>query len=252
MATPVLADLRYAVADLSGRLARAGGRLVEDRRTRLRAAARGLPARPEDLLALPQQRLDLAGSKLGSGLLRNVEAHRRDFMNVAGRLGRGLLDRAVERRSDRLEAVSNRLGAGLRSNAAAHEQRLIRVAARLSPQPLHRGLDQRAARLDAVGHRLDRWPDALKRETERLSALARALSGLDPAKPKPGFARVEDSDGGWITQAAGLSAGQSVNLIFPDGTRGARIDGEGTASAVQKVRPAAKPKPVPSGQGDLF
>jgi len=60
MATPVLADLRYAVAELAGRLARAGGRLVEDRRTRLRAAARGLPARPEDVLALPQQRLDHA------------------------------------------------------------------------------------------------------------------------------------------------------------------------------------------------
>ena len=127
-----------------------------------------------------------------------------------------------------------------------------RVAARLSPQPLHRGLDQRAARLDAVGHRLDRWPDALHRENERLSALGRALSGLDPARPKPGFARVEDADGRWITQAAGLSAGQAVNLVFPDGARGARIDGEGPTPVVTKPRPAPKPKPAPPDQGDLF
>ncbi|MBU2382448.1 MAG: exodeoxyribonuclease VII large subunit, partial [Alphaproteobacteria bacterium] len=43
MVTPVLADLIGWVADLSARAARASGRLVEDRRTRLRAAARGLP-----------------------------------------------------------------------------------------------------------------------------------------------------------------------------------------------------------------
>jgi hypothetical protein len=59
IATPVLADLRWALSDLEARLARSGSRLLEDRRTRLRAAARGLPARPEDVLALPQQRLEL-------------------------------------------------------------------------------------------------------------------------------------------------------------------------------------------------
>ncbi len=205
MATPVLADLRYAVADLSGRLARAGGRLVEDRRTRLRAAARGLPARPEDLLALPQQRLDLAGSRLGSGLMRNVEAHRRDWLKSAGRLNRNLLDHAIQRRGDRMEALSHRLG---------------------------------------------RWPQRIERDGERLAALARALSSLDPAKPKPGFARIEDADGRWIAQAAGLSAGQAVNLVFPDGARGARIDGDGPAPP--KPRPAPKPKPTAPGQGDLF
>lgn len=108
MATPVLADLRYAVADLDRRLVLAGGRLIEDRRTRLRAVARGLPARPEDLTALAQQRLDHVSSRLGSGLQRNVSVHERRLAGVGGRLGRGLLDRALERRSDRLNAVAAR------------------------------------------------------------------------------------------------------------------------------------------------
>ena len=205
MATPVLADLRYAVAELSGRLARAGGRLVEDRRTRLRAAARGLPARPEDLLALPQQRLDLAGSRLFSALQLNTIRHGQALARTTGRLNRNLLDHAIQRRGDRLEALSHRLG---------------------------------------------RWPQRIERDGERLAALARALSSLDPAKPKPGFARVEDADGRWIAQAAGLSAGQAVNLVFPDGARGARIDGDGPAPP--KPRPTPKPKLAAPGQGDLF
>lgn len=205
MATPVLADLKYALADLSGRLARAGGRLVEDRRTRLRAAARGLPARPEDLLALAQQRLDMAGGRLGSGLRLNADKHRQALIRTSGRLNRALLDRAIERRGDRLEALAHRLG---------------------------------------------RWPQRVDRDGERLAALARALGGLDPARPKPGFARVEDANGGWITQAAGLTPGQAVRLVFPDGARGARIDGDDPPPA---PRPrSVRTRPPTPGQGDLF
>ncbi|WP_291835732.1 exodeoxyribonuclease VII large subunit [Brevundimonas sp.] len=212
IATPVLADLQYAVADFERRLARAGGRLLEDRRTRLRAAARGLPARPEDLLALPQQRLDHAGSRLGSALHRNVAVHERQYASVSARLSRGLLDRATERRRDRLTAVTGRF------------------------DPL--------------------LPRRLERDETRLAALSRALATLDPKRPKPGFARVEDAEGAMIASAAGLHDGQAVRLVFADGSKGARIEGEGAspspALVEPKPRPAAKPKPAAPGQGDLF
>lgn len=206
MATPVLADLRYAVSDLEGRLARAGGRLVEERRTRLRAAARGLPARPDDLLALARQRFDHA---------------------------------------------ANRLESGLRRNADLHERRLILLAGRLSTEPLLRRLDQRRARLDATALRLDaRLPRRIERAGDQLAALSRALGSLDPARPKPGFARVENEDGAWLTSAAGLSPGQAVRLVFPDGAADARIDG-GEAPPRQR-QAATKAKSPPPGQGDLF
>ncbi|MDZ4062391.1 MAG: exodeoxyribonuclease VII large subunit [Brevundimonas sp.] len=253
IATPVLADLQYAVADFDRRLARAGGRILEDRRTRLRAAARGLPARPEDVLALPQQRLDHAGSRLASGLTRNVALHERGLVRVTGRLSRALLDRAMERRRDRLEAVSARLGTGLDANVNAHEHRLLRALARLSPEPLHRRLDQRAARLDAVGTRLDALPRRIERDEARLAALSRALAGLNPKTPKPGFARVESEDGAMIASAAALQEGQAVRLVFADGARGARIDG-GDAPPPSPKPPASPPRPKtpPPGQGDLF
>ncbi len=209
IATPVLADLAYAVADLDRRLARAGGRILEDRRTRLRAAARGLPARPEDLLALPQQRLDHAGSRLGSALQRNVAVHERQFAAVSARLSDGLLKRAMERRHDRLTALTDRFA-------------------------------------PAMDRRLDR-------DQTRLAALSRALSGLNPKTPKPGFARVETEDGAMIAAAAALKEGQSVRLVFADGSRRAHID-DGAASPVHAKSPAAPPRPkAPTpGQGDLF
>ena len=209
IATPVLADLRWALSDLEGRLSRAGARILEDRRTRLRAAARGLPAQPEELLALPQQRLDLAASRLGSGLHRNVAVHERQLAAVAGRLSRGLLDRAIERRGDRLAAYADRFG-------------------------------------PAMKRRLDR-------DETRLAALSRALSTLDPKRPKPGFARIEDAEGAMIASAAALSPGQAVRIVFGDGAKGATIDGEGAAPRpVPAPKPAPRPKAAPAGQGDLF
>ena len=253
IATPVLADLAYAVADLDRRLARAGGRILEDRRTRLRAAARGLPARPEDLLALPQQRLDHAGSRLASGLTRNLAVHERGLITVAGRLNPALLDRAMERRRDRLESVSARLGSGLAANVKAHEHRLLRTLSRLSPEPLRRRLDQRTARLESIGARLDALPRRIERDEARLAALSRALAGLNPKTPKPGFARVEAEDGAMIAAAAALHGGQAVRLVFADGARGARIDGDDVpAPARPRPAPAPRPKTPPPGQGDLF
>jgi len=253
IATPVLSDLRFAVSDLERRLDRAGSRLLDDRRTRLRAVARGLPARPEELVAMAQQRLDHAASRLASGLHRNAALHERRFAAGAGRLTRALLDRAIERRTDRLKGIGDRLGAGLQSNAATHERRLLRVAARLTLDPLHRRLDQRAARLDAVGARLAApVPRELERAQARLSALSRALVSLDPKRPKPGFARIDDETGAMVASSAALSPGQAVSLVFPDGSRAARIEG-GEDGVVRPRAPATRATPAPPlGQGDLF
>lgn len=258
MATPVLADLRYAVGDMDRRLTQAGGRLIEDRRTRLRSVARGLPARPEDLLALAQQRLDGASSRLESALLRNVAVHERRATLVGGRLNPALLERAIERRVDRLAGAAGRLASSLSANTAAHERRLIRVSGRLSPEPLHRRLDQRAARLDSVAARLAPvLPRRLERAEDRLSALSRALASLDPGRPKPGFAKVEDAEGRWLTSAAALPSGQAVRLVFGDGARDAVVEGEPRpatppAPAPATVRPAPRAKPTAPGQGSLF
>jgi exodeoxyribonuclease VII large subunit len=86
----------------------------------------------------------------------------------------------------------------------------------------------------------------VERAESRLVALSRALMTLNPRTPKTGFARIDDETGTMIASAAALSPGQSVTLNFPDGSRGAQIEGEA------RPKPAVKPKPATVSQGDLF
>lgn len=208
LATPVLSELRGWLADVEGRLSRSGGRLIEDRRMLLRGVARGLPARPDDLLALPRQRLDLAAS---------------------------------------------RLGAALRINAASHERRLIQAAASLTPRLLNATLERRLERLQGASARFA--PLARRRldqDQSRLAALSRALAGLDPTRPRPGFARVQDAEGRWVARAQDLNPGQAVSLVFPDGQASARIEGgeDATGATPSPRRPTARARR--DDQGDLF
>ena len=108
IATPVLGELKAAVADYQQRLVRGGSRLLEDRRNRLSAAARGL-GRPADILALASQRFDLAAGRLGAALEKNASAHERDLTRWSARLNRALLDRRLDGARDRVAALGLRL-----------------------------------------------------------------------------------------------------------------------------------------------
>ncbi len=95
----------------------------------------------------------------------------------------------------------------------------------------------------------------LDRDETRLAALSRALATLDPKRPKPGFARIEDEAGAMIASAAALSPGQAVRIVFGDGARAATIDGEGAGprpTATPAPKPVPRPKAPAAGQGDLF
>jgi exodeoxyribonuclease VII large subunit len=84
-AVPVRADLLMQVASFSARHDRCFKRLMDERRTRVRAAARALP-RPDDILALASQRFDSASGRLKAALSKNTLLHRRDFESWSARL----------------------------------------------------------------------------------------------------------------------------------------------------------------------
>jgi exodeoxyribonuclease VII large subunit len=158
MATPVLAELRAAVADYSGRLSRHAGRMIEDRRQRL-AGAR-LP-RKEDLLSLASQRFDHASSRLAAGLQRNVAAHERDFARVTSPLKPGLLLRHQQVETDRLTRLSARMAPAAERGVARAAERLASLSKlhlSLNPdRPLTRGF----ARVERADGSLARSADAL-------------------------------------------------------------------------------------------
>ncbi len=108
MATPVRAELAAALADHERRLIQCGARAIEQRRVGLAPAARGLP-RPQELLAIASQSLDLASGRLGAALQRNVDAHRHDLSAAASPLKPGLLTGSIAVKRQRLDAVAARL-----------------------------------------------------------------------------------------------------------------------------------------------
>ncbi len=124
MATPVLSELKAAIADHQRRLARVAGRMLDERRHRLAAAARGLP-RPADVLALATQRFDLSANRLGAALARNVAVHERQLAGAGARLNPSLLVR-------RRQAMAEQLAGVIRRLRPAADRRLARAVDRLT------------------------------------------------------------------------------------------------------------------------
>src|SRR5690606_12337765 len=162
----------------------------------------------------------------------------------------------VEMAGQRFNIAAGRLTAGLQRNAAAHERDLVGVSARLSPLLLQRPQAVQKQRLDSVALRLaPAYERRLVRLGEQLASLEKLRVTLNPVRPLDrGFARIHRADGELVRSAGALTSGEGVTLHFRDGERGATIDGTPTAApaAPKPARPAAKPKPAPSTQGDLF
>ena len=188
-ATPVLADLKAAVLEMERRMLRCAQQGLETRRSRLAAAVRGLP-RPADILALANQRFDLAAGRLTAALARNTAVHDRDLARVSGRLSPGLLDRPRRARLDRLKELDARLHAAASRRLAAGAERLQRL------DHVRRSLDPK--RPLALGFALVSRPDgSLVRSAGALSAGETVnlrfddgdrnalIDGRAPAKPRP-------------------------------------------------------------------
>jgi exodeoxyribonuclease VII large subunit len=205
MATPVLADLKAQVLDYERRLTRCASQGLEARRTRLSAAARGLP-RPAEILALASQRYDLAAGRLAAALERNASVHERDLTRISARLSPALLHRPWRLKAERLGDLARRLDAAIARAQSAAERRsaLPALSARLA--------------LAAV-RRLDRAQD-------RLTALEKLRQSLDPNRPlQRGFARVHHGDGRLARRGDDLAPGERIQLVFVDQAVAATVDG---------------------------
>jgi exodeoxyribonuclease VII large subunit len=197
MATPVLAELKAAMADLGARMHRCGGRAIEDRRNRVAAAERALRRVP-DLVRLAEQRYDIVSGRLAAGLARNAALHERDLVRVASRLSPLLLQRPQQVQRDRLEAVANRL-------RPAAERKLERLGERLEAlgklyasvdpdRPLQRGFARvtredgslvRAGASLATGETVDiKFGDQVTRKAVVDAASAGPAEPPKPAKPR--------------------------------------------------------------------
>jgi exodeoxyribonuclease VII large subunit len=266
-AVPKYSELIERTDQFGHRVKTAVRRMLEEVRTTLRAAARGLP-RPEDLVALPRQRFDAAEQRLGRSLMSNTRAHGLRLARSAAQLRPGLVRSRVVQAKERVTYLEGRAGAALDRFAGLRRTRLERAAGRLSPQTIQYRMTRARQWFDAVGERGDRaYRNRLTASANRLSSVGKLLVSLGyQSVLARGFVLVRDDAGRMVRTKAAVVPGMRLGIEFVDGKVGVVAEGGGEAPAAGPGRPttsgsaqSAKPKPVPrrggsSGghQGSLF
>jgi len=127
MAVPVRTDLIAQTLDLERRGLRSFARALAEKRRTVEALARALP-RPDQLFAQPRQRFDLASERLRHALLRNLQEHRRRFVEASVRLGPQALAGRIKGGKDGARVSAERLSQAYRARLARERQRLSGLA----------------------------------------------------------------------------------------------------------------------------
>jgi len=270
MAVPVRSDLFVEVADLGRRTHAYWLRAHESRRNELRAAARALPS-AGDLLAIPRQRLDSAGSALPRGLKANTHAHFRRFTAASAKLTLRVLHGQISQADHRLTVCGERLGLSARSLLRQRRDRFAGLEVRLRASKLSNAQAQR----NAIARQRERTHRLAERATRALATLLHRLDTRVANSGKllsalsyrgvlaRGFALVRDEAGHPLHAAGAIGPGARVEIEFADGRVGATADADRPAptakrapaqpkSAAHDAKPAPKRVGKPVDQGTLF
>ncbi|CAH1655181.1 Exodeoxyribonuclease 7 large subunit [Hyphomicrobiales bacterium] len=262
---PVRRDLALRLADLGRRHGEAMARLGERRRTDLRSLARAL-RRPEDLVAAPRQRLDLAAGKLVHGLRINARRHEVALGALAQRLLRLSPHLQLEQSRARLARAGQQLDRCFAANSHRYAQAFMRVAGRLSSQGLRHKVDRGRDRLVLAGSRLDEMaPEIVTRRRKQLESVWKLIDSLGhKGVLARGYALVLDEARHPVRSASAVAAGMPLTIMLSDGDIGAvAVDsaegpGKGTGGVARGGRTAprkageAVAKAGPDTQSSLF
>jgi exodeoxyribonuclease VII large subunit len=269
MAVPVRSELFAEVANLARRTIMCWQRGQEARRSELRAAARALPAASE-LLAIPRQRLDAAGSALPRCLRANTHAHFRRFAASSARLTLRVLHGQVAHARQGLTICGDRLTHSARSLLHRRRERFAGLELRFKASKLANAQTQRAAiardrerthRLAERAHRA--LGTLLQRLDARIAHSGKLLSALSYRSVLDrGFALVRDQTGHPVHAASSVGPNAHLTVEFADGRVGVTADADrpAVAAPASPVKPVARetkpaaPKRVgkPVDQGSLF
>ena len=256
MAVPVRSDLMANVDDLARRLSGASRRRITHLRNELRGASRGLPQRGA-LLALPRQRLDMAGQNLPLFLRRRLREQALLVSRFAGKMAQRSPSALLAARRGAYTALAARLP-DLAKRRIADEKRHIAV---LSDRLAHaftartalerRRLQTDAARLDGLERRL-RAATAVQKahRATRLEGLGKLLASLSYRSVlERGFAMVRDHEGRPLMRAAAISGGDGLTIEFADGSVAATAAEPDQARMKPPARKSLSPRGAGGGQG---
>jgi exodeoxyribonuclease VII large subunit len=108
MAVPVRTELLAQTLDFERRVLRCFAYGLDQRRKHLQALARALP-RADQLFASPRQRFDHAADRLVHGLKRNLQEHRRAFVEAGTLLRPRCVTSRIEAGAERVKGAAHRL-----------------------------------------------------------------------------------------------------------------------------------------------
>lgn len=244
MAVPRRDELVAALAGLEERRMRSMRLALDRRAQRLRDLSRALP-RPEEVIGMAAQRLDLLAGRLPRALGGMVAQARARVVRSAAGLRPSNLRQGLAARRERLAMLDGRLQRAALVPVARGRDRLR--AQRLRAERLVRAVDDAAERLDRGRAALVRVCQAdMARRRERLEALDRLRVTLGyHATLERGFAVVRGEDGGVVSRAAAAASATSLEIEFADG----RVK-TGVWTAARKRR--AGDARDPGDQGELF
>jgi exodeoxyribonuclease VII large subunit len=164
------------------------------------------------------------GKRLLAATTRSLQSRNEILTGLARGLlhPRGMLDQAMQRMDD----WSERLIASLPSLLTHKNQKLAVASAKLQPISLMRNLTRHAEDIDKTYARLGRLTArAIDDRAAKLIAAVQLLESLGPTSVMArGFALVRAADGTLLTRAASVPSGETLSLVFHDGTKTARSD----------------------------
>ena len=156
----------------------------------------------------------------------------------------------LQPQAQRLDELGERLRRGLLDRATSGRERLSRW--QLRPALLQARAREAEAALQSLRYEPGLVQRPLAERGERLAALARVMTSLDPDSVlRRGYVRVTDGAGTTLTDRARAAKEAALTLIFRDG----ELEVATGASAAPRKPPATKRAPKrspPPGQDDLF
>ncbi len=226
-AVPVRADLVVQVMDMAARQHRVMTRRLEQARTTVRSLARALP-RPERLLDMQRQRLDLTTERLTAQRARIFQDRRSALTTWAGRLEARRPQALVTQSRKELDTLAQRLA----------RRRLTSV------EFARRAFEPASGRLPRV---LDQHLTSIRQRLEQSSRLLVSMS--HEGVLERGFALALDAEGGLIRSADAARSAGAFSLEF---ARRDRVVVQTVDGRPAKPKTAKASKGPRKGQGELF
>jgi exodeoxyribonuclease VII large subunit len=215
------------VSEIIARARRSAFRQLEALRAGLRGAGRGLP-RPHMLLAIPRQRVDAAGTRLGLSLCHFSERSRGRFERCAVRLTPRLVVLPFERSAERLARAGDSALRAFRLSAAKKRDHLSSRSDRLRPGLLAGPAARQRERLHTLAARAGQGiRNALTRKASEAGSLSQLLRTLSHKSVlERGFALVRDANGQVLRRASAIKGQARLDIEFADGHVEADVPGE--------------------------